>query len=415
MSKKRNTSLEVSRRGGSAVITVKMEKHVEGTPVTRDSHQGWIRWGSRNDYPTRLADLYYNSTTHKDCVDFLSGAVLGDGVDYDAMSATEADMMPNYQYSWDDLIQRLALDMVLYGAYALQIIRNNDGKTYSFYHQPFSEVRCAPRDEDGVITKYFVCRDWTQTGLYKPLEIDRFGFTEDEEIKTGKPYLFVYEPYCPDVDYYPVPHYIAALKPIQTEIEIQRYDLRAVLNNFSATGILTLNRIDDEQDRRMMIENINAMFTGSDNANSLIINFKENDEDKACEFVKIDKDSNGSVNLFEQSNSRIVDKIIAAHRIASKGLVGYPIEGASLGGDGNTLAVAYNLTNKNIVQDMRRKILSTLNRALLMNGVETQFILKPLTFNIVTTSDTSGQTSGGTASTENDAEQGTENNNGNTD
>ena len=377
------------RKDGSAVITIKMEKQVEGMPINRNSNQGFIKWGIRNDYPQRLSDLYYNSVTHKSCVDFAVTAILGDGIDYEAMMSNDSELVPNYQYSWDELLERISLDYVLYGTFALQIIKNRDDKTYSFFHQPMGDVRFSPRNEDGVIESYWVSSDWTQTGLYPPVELKSFAFQEEEEIKGGQAYLYVYDGYSPDIAMYPVPNYVSALKPIQTEIELERYDLRSVTNNFSASGILTLNRVDDEQDRNMLIQNIQAMFTGADNANSLIINFKNNDEEEPATFVKIDKDSGNNVNLFEQSNERIIAKIIAAHKISNKALIGYEADSAMLGGEGNILNIAFNLYNKTVANKMRRNIVNTINRALAMNGVETKIVLKPLQFNITETTDTS--------------------------
>lgn len=407
---KNKPKITLSSKNGSAVITVKMEKQIEGTPVNRKSSMGWVNWGIRNDYPQRLSDLYYNSVTHKDCVDFTVNAIMGDGVDYDAMSVKEGEIVPNYSESWDNIIEKCSKDMVLFGGYALQIIKNNDDKTYSFYHQPFGDVRCAERDEDGVIMSYWVCPDWTMTSTYPPVELPAFGFQEDEEIKTGKAYLYVYTDYSPDLNYYPVPQYIAGLKPIQTEIELERYDLRSVVNNFSASGILTLNRVDDDEEKQMIIQNIKAMFSGADNANSLIINFKNNDEEQPAQFVKIDKDAGNNVNLFEQSNERVTDKIVAAHRITSKALIGYNTETSMLGGEGNLLAVAFNLFNKTVVTNLRKKLIGTLNKALKMNGVEQTIIMKPLTFNIMEVNDTSTQTEEVTNTENNDTEKATTSN-----
>lgn len=387
---KPKSNIELTKnKDGSAVINIKFSRQIENMPINRDSSMGWVKYGVKNDYPDRLVDLYVNSVTHKSCVDFAVTAILGDGVDYDAMEANDSELVPNYRYSWDILIERISLDYVLFGSFALQIIKNNDGKTYSFFHQPFADVRFSPRNEDGVIESYWICTDWTQTGLYKPIELQSFAFQEEDEIKSGKAYLYVYDDYIPSMDIYPIPNYITALKPIQTEIELERYDLRSVTNNFSASGILTLNRVDDENDRAMLIQNIAAMFTGSDNANSLIINFKNNEEEKPAEFVRIEKDSSDTVNLFADCNNRIVSKIIAAHKISNKALIGYEADSAMLGGEGNILNIAYNLYNKTVANKMRRTIVSTLNKALAMNGVDTKIILKPLQFNISETVDTS--------------------------
>ena len=241
------------RKDGSVCINVKFEKQIENMPINRNSNQGWVNWARKNDYPQRLSDLYYNSVTHKSCVDFAVTAILGDGIDYDAMEANDSELVPNYQYGWDELIERISLDYVLYGSFALQIIKNRDDKTYSFFHQPMGDVRFSPRNDDGVCESYWVCPDWTQTGLYPPVELKSFAFQDEEEIKGGKAYLYVYEGYSPDIAMYPIPNYVSALKSIQTEIELQRYDLRSVTNNFSASGILTLSRVDDDSEKEQLI------------------------------------------------------------------------------------------------------------------------------------------------------------------
>ena len=370
--------------GGSYVLTVNLEKQIEEQPINRNSNRGWINWGTRNDYGIKLSNLYYNSPTHKACCDFAATAVLGDGVDYVKSNIDQYDNAPNYQYGWDELIYNIALDKVIYGGYAIQIIKNNDDKTYSFYHQPMSNVRASEKDEDGVITSYWISEDWTSISKYPPIEIDAFGFQDDEEIKKGKPYLFVNWDYTPDIEYYGTPMYTAAIKSIQTEAELLRYDLRSVLNNFSASGILTLNRIDDDDEKKAIIDNIQTMFTGSDNANSIIINFKNNDEETPATFTKIDKDAGNNVNLFEQLNERIISKIIAAHRVSNKALVGYEADSAMLGGEGNILNVAYNLYNKTVITRLRNSIVRTINNALKINGIETEIVLKPMTFNVET-------------------------------
>lgn len=51
-------------------------------------------------------------------------------------------------------------------------------------------------------------------------------------------------------------------------------------------------------------------------------------------------------------------------------------------GLGNELNVAYNLYNKTIASRQRNNIVRTINRMLSLNGIDTQIILKPLTFNV---------------------------------
>ena len=368
----------------SYMLQSNFEKQLEGAPICRNSNRGWVNWGQKNDYPQKLSELYFNSIVHKSCVDFIVTSIIGEGVDYEKMNANQSELVPNYQQTWDELLRCLALDMVVYGTFAFQIIKNKDEKTYSYYHQPVSNVRCSPRDEEGNITSYWICQDWTSTGKYPPIEIPRFGFQEDDVIESGKPYLFVYESYTPDLEYYTTPKYAGGIKAIQTELELIRYDLRAVKNNFSANGFLVLPRVESEEERRDLLHNIKNSFVGADNANSLVVTFSNGDENDSnvAKFVKIDKDSN-NVNLFSESNSRNIDRIVTAHRIPSKALIGMPTEGASLGGDGNQLNVAWNLFNKTVASEFRNVIIGTINKMLKLNGIDTEIILKPLDFNLV--------------------------------
>lgn len=365
-------------------IKTNLFKELEGTPNNRISGRGWVNWGRRNEFPDDIAELYYNSITLKSCVDFAAVSILGDGIDYEKMGVNQSETMPNYEYSWEEFIRRVATDYILYGSFAFQIIKNNDNATYSFYHQPIGSVRCSERDEDGNIVSYFICQDWSKTGQYPPIEIKRFGFTEDEEIKSREPYLFVYESYTPGIEYYPIPRFIGALKAAQAEKEMVRYDLRSITNGFSSNGFLTLPEVESEEEKRELLRNIKDSFTGSENAGSLVIMFSNGlDSENLPKYEKIDKDASNSVNLFEACNDRNIDRIVASFRIPSKSLIGYPTDTASLGGDGNIMNVAYQLYNKTIGNQDRENIINTINKMFLLNGVDTQIYLKPMTFNIV--------------------------------
>lgn len=363
------------------MIQSNFEKQLEGAPITRNSNRGWVNWGVRNDYPQKLSELYFNSIVHKSCIDFGVTAIVGDGVDYEKMNLQQTEVVPNYQQTWDEFLRCIALDYLIYGTYAFQIIRNRDGKTFSYYHQPISTVRCSERDEDGVITSYWICKDWTATGKYPPIELPRFGFQDDEEIKSGKPYLFVYETYTPDLEYYTTPKYVGGIKAIMTELDLIRYDLRAVKNNFSANGMLILPKLDTEEEQAKMMVELKKSFIGSDNANSLVVTFSNGSEEdmNAARFIKIDKDSN-NVNLFSETNERNIDRIVTAHRIPSKALIGMPMDNSGFSNEGTLLETAFNLYNKTVATTNRNAIIQTINKMFAMNGVDTELILKPLTF-----------------------------------
>lgn len=366
---------KVKKLGNNSVmLNVAMEKQIPNAPTCRLNPQGFINWGTMNDFPQMLTGLYYSSSTHKSCVDFLVTAICGEGIDTDSM-------MPNYGETWDSFINKLAMDLVLFGGYAFQVIMNKDGKTYSFFHEPFNNVRCGNPDEDGNISEMWVCKDWTETAKNRPFILPRFGFNEDEKIEKGKAYLFYYSRYSVDSEYYPLPHYYGAIKAIQTEAELLRYDLKSVLNNFSANGVIALDRIDDEKERKQVIDGIQKMFTGAENSNTVMITFKNNGEDNPVTFTPFDKDIS-NVNLFADNNSRTVDRILSAHRIANPTLIGLPNSGTGFANEGALLEASFNLLNKTAINNMRKEITMTINKMFKINGVDDTIKITPLSFNL---------------------------------
>ena len=161
------------------VSVVKLDRQIPNTPVVRRSAFGWVNWGRRNDYPDLILGLYSQSPTLSACVNFCVTALIGGGVDYEAMKSDGVQLAPNYRYGYNELIRRCAFDYSLFGGFALQVVKNRDGRTYSIYHQPFNSVRSGERDSDGVVTDYYICRDWTATSKYSPVKIPSLTMRDD--------------------------------------------------------------------------------------------------------------------------------------------------------------------------------------------------------------------------------------------
>lgn len=361
---------------------INLNKHIPNSPEINDkSAYNWVVYGRDNLYPIHLLDLYHNSIIHSACVDFLTNAIVGDGVDYKKMQINDKnEICPNYLESWDELLYKVAKDLVLFGGYAIQIIKNKNDKTYSFFHQPFSTVRFAKKDKNGEIKKAYLSEDWSNTTVNKPIEIDILNYTDDLNISLGKSYLLVYTTYNLFDAYYPAVHYASAIDAIRTDIEMKKFDYNATLNLFTPSGILTMNQVADDEERAMIIKNIEATFTGSDNANNIIISFRNNNEDRPVEFTPITNNSD-SINVFADTNERTINRILAAHKV-SKGLIGLSIDDAGFSSEGAILEAQYNLCNRLIVNNLRNKIINHINIILKLNGIEQELILKPLTFNI---------------------------------
>lgn len=364
----------------NGVYTMNFEKQIEGSAITRKSALGYVSWGIKNNYPNLLLDLYNQSPTHRSACNFAVMSILGNGVDYEQMGVNGDEVVPNYAQSWDEVIKSLATDYILYGSYALQIIMNKDGKTFSFWHMPLDKVRWSEYDEDGQITTYWICNDWTATAKNPPFEIDAFDMRDDFRIEKGKPYLYVYRTYSPTMTYYTQPHYAAAIKAIQSEIEYVNYDLKNIVNGFTPSGVLTLPEVETDEERQAIINNITRMFQGSDNANSVMITFRNNIEDKGVEYVPFAKNQ-GSFNFYADANQRTINRILEAHQIPNASLIGHPdISNSGFASEADKLELSYQLYNKLTGNYNRMAVIKTLNQMLKMNGLDTEIIMKPLSF-----------------------------------
>ena len=373
--------MQAANSKGGGVFLTKLEKQIEGSAITRKNALGWVNWGIRNNYPNLLLDLYNQSPTHRSAVNFAVQSILGNGVDFEQMQLNGDEVVPNYAQTWDEVIKSLALDYILYGSYAIQVIMNKDGKTYSFWHMPLDKVRWSEYDEDGQITKYWICQDWTMTGNYPPFEIEALDMKDEWKLEKGKPYLYVYRTYSPTMTYYSQPHYAAAIKAIQAEIEYCNYDLKNIVNGFAPAGVLTLPEVETDEERQAIIQNVTRMFQGSDNANSVMITFRNNIEDKGVEYTPFTA-TNGNVNLYDAANQRVINRILEAHQIPNAALIGMPdLNNSGFSSEADKLEVSYQLYNKLTGNYNRMAIIRTINQMFKMNGIDTEIIMKPLNFN----------------------------------
>lgn len=368
-------------QNNNGVYNIKMTKQVEGSAITRKSGTGFVNWGLKNNMPTLLLDLYNQSPTHRACITFEVQSIVGGGIDTEAMKIDGSQITPNYYQDWDTFLRSIALDYSLFGSYAIEIIMNKDRKTYSFYHIPLDKIRWSEYDEDGQITSYWICNDWTEMGMNPPIQLPAFDMREDSKIEYGQAFLYVYRPYNPCMTYYSQPIYQAAIKAIQSEIEYCNYDLKNIVNGFTPSGVLTLPEVETQEERNAIINNVTRMFQGSDNANSVMITFRSNIEDKGVEYTPFAKNQ-GSFNFYADANERVIDRIISAHQIPSKTLIGLSQGNNGFNSEGAFLESAYTLYNTLVGNYNRNAIVKTINYMFKMNGIDQEIILKPLTFRL---------------------------------
>lgn len=367
----------------NGVFVTKFEKTIENAPVIKYNAQyNIMSYGLKNTYPYDLISLYNTSVTMKSCIDFMTTAIAGEGLDWESMGVEEKNIQPpNYYTSWFTFIKALAFDFSLYSAFAFQVIKNKDGKTYSFFHQPIETIRLEELDEDGVINNAYLCKDWSEPAKNGVIKMPMFGFQDDREIPKGVPHLFYYAQYNPVNRYYGLPIYASGLNCIQAEAKFQIQNLRQIVNGFTPAGALTISSCETDQERQAIIKNITDMFTGELNSNNIVISFRDNIEQKPIEWTPFTQSSN-NVNIYADATERTQNWIIGAFKIPSKMLLGYPADNQGFSDSGSLMESAFALYNVNVANSIRREILDIINNAFKLNGVDIEIKLKPLRYKI---------------------------------
>ena len=287
----------------------------------------WILFGDegeyKNRYPEYLLNLYRRSAKNHAIINSKKDYVVGQGW---AVNAEGLDTMglarlqqfiqePNQYESLNDILEKVALDYELYNGFALEIVYNQlNDKIAAIYHADFARYRS---NEDG--TKYYYSEDWKK---HNPVveEIDAFNWKEP----SGKQLLYV-KGYSPDCKYYPLPTYLGSTGYIELDVEIANFHLNAVKNNFVGGTIVSFYNGEPTLEEQEEIERqIKDKFTGTDNANSIVLNFADS-RDRGVEIQQLN--GNDFDKRFDILNKTVQREIYAGHSVTDPALFGIKEDG----------------------------------------------------------------------------------------
>ena len=341
----------------------------------------WIGYGDgeyKNNYPQYLIDLYNNSATNAAIINATSAMIAGEDFIID-----EGDDLSQYvelkkflasvnsQETAHELFIKLAFDLKLQGAYAINVIWSKDKtKIAELHHIPVEQVRIGVPDEDGKVPCYYVCSDWTQYRKkeYAPKHIAPFNMMDRSE---GSQLLYS-GLYSPAMELYHTPDYVASTNWIQIDNLTSDFHLNNISNGFSGSYFINFaNGVPTREERVQIEKQIAKKFTGSNNAGKFVLTFSD-DANSKPEIIPIqvsDADKQYTV-----LNELCVQNIMIGHRVTSPMLLGVKTEG-QLGGR-NELLQAYELYMNSVIKPFQNQLLKTFKKLLTINGVTLPLTVK---------------------------------------
>lgn len=334
----------------------------------------WILFGDegeyKNRYPEYLLNLYRRSAKNHAIINSKKDYVVGQGW---AVNAEGLDTMglaklqqfinePNQYESLNDILEKVALDYELYNGFALEIVYNQlNDKIAAIYHADFARYRS---NEDG--TKYYYSEDWKK---HNPVveEIDAFNWKEP----SGKQLLYV-KGYSPDCKYYPLPTYLGSTGYIELDVEIANFHLNAVKNNFVGGTIVSFYNGEPTLEEQEEIERqIKDKFTGTDNANSIVLNFADS-RDRGVEIQQLN--GNDFDKRFDILNKTVQREIYAGHSVTDPALFGIKEDGIFT--SRNQLVDSFELFQNTYVNNRQQFIERVFNDLAAVQGLSNRLFIQ---------------------------------------
>ena len=331
----------------------------------------WVYYGDNNLMPQYLIGQYSNCAMHKAIVTSKVEQIMGDGiVSFNNPMATVNLINPKENVH--DVMKKCALDLVLFGGYALNVIWSRDRKSIAeIYHIDFSRVRTGKiNPETDEIEKYYYSADWANLKRFPVTEYDTFNQNEGDASQ-----VYYYKQYQPSNSYYPNPDYSGALSAIQIDIEIKNFHKNNLQRGMMPSLWINYNNGQPgEEEMRIIVRGLEEQYGGTDNAGQAIVSFNESKE-VAPEITQIQPGGNDA--YYQQIYDDILRSIMAGHRVSSGELFAVTTSGKL--GAANEIVEHSEYFRKMVIIPYQAELLPTFNKLVSMkSGQPTTFEIKPL-------------------------------------
>jgi hypothetical protein len=332
----------------------------------------WVFYGDNNLYPQFLIQKYDNCAIHKAVVTSKKEQVCGDGiVSLNNPMATINLINPSENVA--EVYAKCALDLILFGGYALNVVWSRDRKSIAeIYHVDFSRVRTGKiNPETDEIDYYYYSADWGNIKKFKPEEYCKFG--QDEH---GASQIYYYKSYQPSNSYYPSPDYSGGLSAIDIDIEFKNFHKNNLQSGMRPSlWVNFANGVPGEEEQRIITRALEEQYGGTDNAGRAIISFNESKE-QSPEITQIAAGTNDS--YYESLYEDIVRSILSAHRVSNAELFGIATAGKL--GSRTEIVDHSEYFRKMVIIPYQHQLLGSFNKLVSLKfGKPTTFEVKPLT------------------------------------
>lgn len=250
-----------------AAINPYIESNTVSSEEKKINGKDFIVWGDNNAYPQFLWDNYLECATLQSIINGTVDFIAGDGVSCNVVNFTE--VINKNDETIFDVVKKIATDYMVFGSFALQVIRNMRGDVAEIYWVDINKLRSDEKNE-----VFFYSDDWNKSyGRVKYITYPKFKKGEMHPSS-----IFFYKNHTSRT-VYGLPIWSAAIKNAQIDREITNFHLNEINNNFMSSKLISFNNGQPDDELKTEIEkNLNEKFTGTGNAGRILISFSESKE-----------------------------------------------------------------------------------------------------------------------------------------
>ena len=339
---------------------------VELPKVSEVRGKEWMKFGDKNLFPQELIELYNTSAMHATAVNAIKDGVVGEGI------KNVGEEYVNLQgETIDEIFAKIALDYILFGGYALNVVWNKEGnKIAEIYHLPMANVRSGKENEDAEVDHYYYSTDWGNTRKYEPKVYKSFDPTDNKGENASQIY-YVFD-YQPGQQYYPLPSYTGALTDIDLDARISRFHNQNLKQGLNPSMFIQFRSgIPTPEERATIYREIDETFSGEENAGRFFLSFS-----RAGEEMTVTPVDSANDDYYIVLNDRITSRILTAHRITSPLLLGIK-DAAGFSNNADEIQVAYNHFQGTVIEPKQKALLKSFGWPLKFAGFNVKLEVEP--------------------------------------
>jgi hypothetical protein len=329
----------------------------------QDRMLGFIKWGKKNDYPYFLVDLFNGSAWHQGIIKNKTHYIAGGGIEVVTGTLQRFLENPFSDFTMDEIVEQLAFDYELFGAFAVKGTWNKEGtRVVRWEYLAIDMIRISADER-----MYYLSDDWTVQQQSAEKTNLRTIPALDENNKVGSFVMYYKDPAKKgrkEQGVYPKPPYNGGITAIQTDVDISKFHMYELQNGFkSGTMITFMDGFPETQEEAESFKNqIKGPASNIENSGDIIITFAPS-ADQAPRVESLT--GNDLDKRYESLESSVQQNILVAHAVVSPSLFGVAPEGSFNAAESAEL---FEIFKKTYVDTRQRRIEWMLNYMIELSG-----------------------------------------------